>query len=391
MKKRIFLLLLTFPLSITLSGCAHLTVLPIARDIANVQLMRTMALDEGEDGKIKVTVSGDVRPGGDGGGNQPPVILKEESETVFGAVLHIQTYGDGYVSFGHISQCILSGAAAQSERGAVELLDFLQRDFETRMTTDLYLTEEKAAADILTETASETESATERLESLRRDFGLESQGWRVTAGDFLQDMAENGCGLVPILKLEKAEDGTTIVSESMGWFRNEKFRGKLTAEQSRGAAILEEKLESGGVELTMSDGTLLGLRLTGARCRWRPIWEGDRLTGIEVKVSMTADLAEAQGQVDLFRPEVMKEAERRLSGIITGELREVLSLSQGEKTDFLHLKRKIAGKSPSKYRILDTNWERWFPDVPIRIETDCDIRRSYDVTNPIHPKGARTG
>lgn len=377
MKRSFFLL----PLLLALTSCAQPAVLPIARDIANIQLMRTIALDRGEHGGVKVTVSGGVRPGGDGGSPQPPVILTQESETVFGAALHIQTYGDGYVSFGHISQCILSTQAAAQPNGAAQLLDFVERDFETRISTDLYLTEEESASDLLTETASETHSAAERLDSLRRDFSLESQGWTVTVRDLMLDLADNGSGLVPVLRLEKSGDETTIVSNQMAWFREDAFQDTLTEAQSRGAAILSDKLKSGSVELTLGDGTTVGLRLTGERLRWEPIWSGERLTGLKARVHVTADLAEEQGAADFRRPEVLEEAERRLNGILTGSLREVLDLSQREKADFLHLQRITAVKCPSKHRILQENWAEWFPELELSIDMDSSIQRSYDVVN----------
>lgn len=375
MKKALILLPLTF----LLTACAQTAVLPIARDIAHIQLMRTIALDMGQDGKVKVTLSGGVRPGEQGGSPQPPVLLSQEAETVFGAALHIQTYGDGYVSLGHISQCILSADAAARPKAVSDLLDFVERDFETRISTDFYVTNEDSAEKLLTETASETHSATQRLESLRRDFSLESYGWPVTVREFLLDMDDNGCGLAPLLQLEENDDGTTLVSSEMGWFQEGVYQGALTQGESRGAALLLNKLESGAVELTLRDGTRVGLRLTEGRCKLEPEWENDRLTGLTVSVHLTADLAEEQGTANFYQSEVMTEAEQRFSGIIEGQIRELLALCQEHRADILHLRRTLAVKHPSKHRILEENWADWFPTLPIRVEVTGKIQRSYDI------------
>lgn len=375
MKKALILL----PLTLLLTSCTQTAVLPIARDIANVQLMRTMALDRGKDGKVKVTVAGDVRPGSEGASPQPPIILTEEDETVFGAALHIQTYGEGYVSFGHISQCILSAEAAAHENAVTELLDFIERDFETRISTDFYVTEEDSAEKIVTETSGENQSVTQRLGSLRRDFGLESHGWPVTVREYLLDLSDNGCALVPSLRLEENEDGTTIVSSEMAWFREGTFQGVLSPQMSRATAILEQKLESGAVQLTLSDGTAVGLRLTGGKSQWEPVWEDDGLSGLNLKVTLNADLAEEQGTADFYRREVMEEAERRFEGVIEGQLRELMNLCQEENADILHLRRKLGVQCPSKHRLLEENWEEWFQKADIHIEVDGNIQRSYDI------------
>lgn len=377
MKKR-RILPISLSLLLLLTGCSKPSFLPIARDISNVQLMRTMSIDKGQGNNLKVTVSGSVRPSHDGGSPQPPVILTHEAETVFRSVLHIQTYGEGYVSFGHIGQVIVHANAFQEQDSAAKLLDFVERDYETRMSTELYVTEQRQAADILTETASETHSADQRLDSLRQDLGLESLCWQVSAREFLTDIEENGSSLLPLLRLEENDDGMTISSEQMAWFREGRFQGSLTAEQSRGAAILQNKLKSGGAEVTLHDGTKLGLLLTGAKAQWKPLWTDNRLTGLTLTVTLTADLTEEQGNARFSDPAVTREAENRLSGAIQGELRDLLSLSQRENADFLHIGRSISVQCPSRYGILEQNWTNWFPDAAISIQVTSTIQRSFD-------------
>ncbi len=375
MKQAIFTFLLTI-LCTALTGCSN-AFLPESRDITNVQLMRTLALDPGEEARVAVTAAGDIQPSDEGGEAQPPTILSWEAPTVFSACLTMQTYGDGYISYGHVSQCLINADLPEQMGGY--LLDFVERDFEMRMDIDLYAVTEGRAADLLTETASETQSATQRLESVACDLKLTSQGWPVTLRDFLIDLADNGCALLPVAALQEEEGETTIVCDHLCWFREEQLGGELTGEQSRAAAILLDQAKSGVVETTLSDGSLVGLRLTGAEVRWQPQWEGDTLTGVTAQVSVTADLAELRGNADPYEPPVQEELNRCLAQKLEGQLQELLDLSQAENADFLHLGRRLGVQCPARSGALQENWAEWFPQLTLTAQVETAVERSYDI------------
>jgi spore germination protein KC len=375
--KNTIALLLTTALCLGLTGCSG-NFLPVARDITDVQRMRTMALDKGEtEGNVSVTVCSGLQSGNQSTQPQPPVILTWEAPTVFAACLTIQTYGDGYISFGHVGDCVFSKEAA--EETVTGLLDFMERDFDIRMDMNLYVATEEKASDMLTEVASETRSATERLESIARDLSLESYGWSVTVREFLIDIEDNGCALAPAVQLKEEEDGMSISCDRLCWFKNDRYGGTLEKLQSRAATILCGQGKTGAVEVQLSDGTVMGLRLTQEKCSWKPKWEGDKLTGAEVTVEVQADLAELRGNADVFQLEVQQEMNQRLSETLKQELTDVLTLSQQENADFLHLRRTFNLKYPSKYEQLNAHWEEWFPEMELEVKVVSRVNRSYDM------------
>ncbi|MCD8188872.1 MAG: hypothetical protein LUD78_01390 [Clostridiales bacterium] len=375
MKRYSFIAILT-ALCLTLTGCSN-AFLPESRDITNVQLMRTLALDPGETARVAVMAAGEVQPGDEGAEAQPPAILNWEAPTVFSACLTMQTCGDGYVSYGHVSQCLIN--ADLPEQVGSYLLDFIERDFEMRMDIDLYAVTEGRAADLLTETASGSQSATERLESIENDLKLTSQGWTVTLRDFLIDLADNGCALLPVAALQEEEGESTLVCDHLCWFREEQLGGELTGEQSRAAAMLLGQAKSGAVESALSDGSLVGLRLTGAEVRWQPQWEGDTLVGLTAQVSATADLAELEGDADPYDPAVQQELNDCLAQALEEQIQGLLELSQVENADFLHLGRRMGVQCPARSGVLQENWDEWFPQLTLTAQVEATVERSYDV------------
>lgn len=57
-----------------LCGCSP-RVLPQSKDISNVELVRTLAIDNASEGKVKVTVSSSAKRQADSGGGGKPLIL----------------------------------------------------------------------------------------------------------------------------------------------------------------------------------------------------------------------------------------------------------------------------------------------------------------------------
>ncbi|MCD7837807.1 MAG: hypothetical protein LUG65_02700 [Clostridiales bacterium] len=375
MKQAIYTFLLTI-FCTALTGCSN-AFLPESRDITNVQLMRTLALDPGEEARVAVTAAGDVQPSDEGGEAQPPTILSWEAPTVFSACLTMQTYGDGYISFGHVSHCLLNAELPEQVGGY--LLDFVERDFEMRMDIDLYAVTEGRAADLLTETASGSQSATKRLDSISNDLSLTSQGWPMTLRDFLVDLADNGCALLPVAALQEEEGETTIVCDHLCWFREEQLGGELTGEQSRAAAILLGQAKSGAVEATLSDGSVVGLRITGATVHWQPQWEGDSLTELTAQVSVTADLAELRGDAAPYEPSVQEELNQCLAQALEEQIQDLMDLCQAENADLIHLRRKMGMQCPARSGILQEQWDEWFPQLTLTAQVVATVERSYDV------------
>ena len=371
MKRNSWMLL---PALLLLTGCRG-DLLPRARDITTVELMQVLALDEGEGDKLRVTAATGVRSVGQGGEPKPPVVLQREAPTVLSACMSMQGSADGYASFSHVEQVVLSADAA--ERSTAGLLDFLERDPEMRLDTHVYLTEGKAS-DVIEQLQKEERSAAELLEGLQRELEVNSQGWPVNVGELLADLEENGCALLPVLEVKKEGKKPVLRCETMGWFQEDDFRQTLKRKQARAAAILKGELGSGVEELTLPEDTVVGLRLTRSKCRWVPRWEGDKLTGLTAQVQMTADLAEVRSGA----PEIGSQRERMsraMERTIKKELEELLLESQRSGADFLHLQRELRVLCPARYREIDLHWKEWFPEMELSAQVQGTVERSYDL------------
>ena len=82
-------------------------LLPEARNIADMKLMRTMAVDDGGDRQVTVTVSGDVQKDGPSDSTRPPILLTQSGRTVFGTCVRLKEDSEGFLEFGHLAECVV--------------------------------------------------------------------------------------------------------------------------------------------------------------------------------------------------------------------------------------------------------------------------------------------
>lgn len=370
-KKLLLLCLLLLPLT----GCGR-DLLPRSRDITTVELMQVLALDEGEGDKLRVTAASGVRSGGQSGETQSPVVLSREASTVLAACMGMQGSASGYASFSHVEQVVLSAQAAQ--RSTAGLLDYLERDPEMRLDTQVWLTEGQAS-EVIQGVREGERSAAELLEALGRELKVESCGWPVSVRELLIDLEDNGCALLPVVELYEEAGEPCLRCVGMGWLQEDDYRETLTPEQSRSAALLEGKLDSGAVSI----GAQAGLRLTGSRCRWTPLWDGDRLRGISIKVEVRSDLAELQGGATGTLAGQQALLRSSLEARLEKELRSLLQRSRQAGGDFLHLQRRMRLLCPQRYRAIDRNWARWFPALELDVRVHSRVERSYDLNGGV--------
>ncbi len=357
-----------------LTGCDS-NFLPRSQDISHVELVRTIAVDSGEQDRVKITVSSGVKRTVDGSTSKP-LILEQEAETVFSACQMIQKNGSGYVSYGHVTECVVGKEAARA--GIDRVLDYIQRDFEMRLDTLLFLLDQGEAGTLLNRTADKDSAATERFQEIAREMPLKSESWPCSVREFLVDLYDNGWSMMPVVKLAKERDGYGISTSGMALFYETELADQLDTQTSQGACLLLNQGKVGYEDLTLKEGGVVGLKLTDENCNWSVQWTGDTLTGMTAELQVTADLAEVSGTVDLQEAAVLREIEEKLSARITEEAVAALR-KEKEHGDYLHLEREVAVRYPGKIKLICENWDQWLDALTFHINTRAAIRQSYDV------------
>lgn len=352
-------------LALLLTGCDAPGFLPYARELEDMALIRTMGVDAAPEGAVAVTVSTGARSGT---GGEDAVVLSGSAGTISGACLEMQGQGSSYIYYGHVGQLLLGEDLAR--RGAGPALDYVLRDVEMRLDTELYLVRGTGAGAAIQSAAGAGGSAADRLEAMEEDAGLLAHTMPRTVGDVLERLARSGAAFVPALSLGGEGE---LEADGYGILKDGALAGWAGEEAAGGINLVLGQVDADVLEL---EGA--ALRVVGARTRIRPVFDGDRLTGLALRCRVDANLAEAPGALDLQDPVALERLERALEAREAQRIQAALELSQALDADFLEL--RIAAELAGPGRTADLG-ERWSLDaLELEVSVEGNILRSYDVS-----------
>ena len=370
-KKRMALALALLPL-LGLTGCKEtFDFLPYARELEDMALIRTMGVDAGGSGGVVVTVSSGEQSKGSGQGDSGAVVLQKEAGTISGACLSMQGEGVSYVFYGHVGQLLLGEELA---RQGVEMpLDYVLRDIEMRLETNVYLLKDAEAGEAIA-AAAEGGSATKRLEAMEKDAGLLSHSMARTVEDALEDLEENQCTFLPALTLA----GEEMTASGYGLIRDGKLAGWAQGEDAKGVNLLLGEVDADILEV---DDPVLGrvaLRIVEAETKVEPVFQDGSFTGLTIRCRVEANLAEGGGEAaGLGHDEERERLEQALEERSAERLRGALSLSQSLAGDFFQLKNRAERSAPWHRRAIEVGWDLSALDLEVQVEGA--LRRGYDL------------
>ncbi len=376
-------------------------LLPKAKDIAEVKLMRTMAVDKGEENGLLLTVSGDVQKDSPDSQTRPPMILNQPALTVFGGCTRLQENSEGDPEFGHLAECVVGEEYAR--RGIEDLADFLERDVSMRMETKLFVVAGDTGEAALRGAASQNSAITDYLTSISKNPGLGGRNpWPYTMREYISQQEDNGVALLPALTLEDNPDfdpsdrekqpEKILKTAGFALFQEQRLTGFLTGEESQGVSLLTGNDVLDAFEITLKSGTVAGIRLIDTKCRYETRFAPDgTLEAVTLRLIVRGDLNQLTGAADPMDEETLREMEQAFCAQIHTVSQAALSRSQRENADFLHLRRELVCRYPLHATGLTEHWDTWFPNVALNVTVEGQIQRSYDIDRPAPEKEVRRG
>lgn len=360
MKKWITALLLGL-LLLPLGGCKGLDLLPYAREIEGAALMQILGLDAWEDG-VAVSASTGVQ-----NGDNKATVLSRRGRSISSALLDMQADGASYIFYGHVGQLLLGETL--SRRDIRPVLDYVLRDIEMRLDTNLYLMRGNTAQEALSAGAEGGRSAAERLEAMEDDAGLISHATPRTVKQALEDLAATGSTFAPALELGENGELTAV---GYGILKDGRLAGWAEGNAARGINLLLGKVDADVVDL---DGA--ALRVVGAETSVRPAFEDGRLTGLEILCRVEANVSEEPPHSDMDDAEDRARMVRMLSGVEQARIENALSLAGELDADFLDLEDMACLAAPWSAQAVREQWD--MSALEFHVEVQARILRGYDV------------
>lgn len=338
-----------------LGGCGR--GLPQAREMDNMALMRTLAVDQGEtEDTVLVTASSARRSRGVQGESEPPLILSAQRESIAGACRAMRAMSDSDVFFGHVDQLLLGEGMARSG-GVLNALEHFSRESELGLGTRVWVIRENLAQEVLYST--KEQGAESRLTALMQDGSQDLAGMECTAGKVLTRIMEGECPWIPALVLD--EENSSLREQGYGILKDGILEFWAEGDAARGLALSQGYP---GNELIELSGGVAQLDSASLTCV--PVMEDEKLVGLTLDLRLL-------GRVKLPGTLGRKGLEEGVQERAVGWLKAALSLAQERKTDFMGLARMVGVSKPEAWKDIAGQWTQVFPELDIQMRCTAKL------------------
>lgn len=358
MKKRMIPLL---AVCLLLTGCSQL---PVAREMEDMALLRTMGVDR-VSGGVAVTGSTGPRARGLQGEGEPALTLSADRESLSGACLAMRGRSDSYVFFGYVDQLLIGEELA--EEGVRPVLDYFARDAELGLGAQVWLVRDTSAREAVS--AGGDTGVDRRLETLRHDSKMGVASHARAAGELYTDLLELGSAYVPALV--PTEDKTAILAErGYGVLSGDRLAGYLDGEPAKGLELLAGGPSADILEAELADQAV-SVKVTSARTKSRLEFQGDTPRALKLSCTVEGRLSEyggrlTEGELDQLQKLVEAQERTRLEAALA-RLKEL-------RCDCVGLGAKAAIFHPARWQSIQADWPDWFSRLP----ADIEVRISLD-------------
>ncbi len=370
-----FVILMVF-LSTTVTGCWS------RNEIEDLGIVSAAALDAAPNDKVQLSLmilqppalAGGQAGGGGGGAEEPAIIISAEGNNVAEATRNIATMLPRKIFWSHNRLILIGGDLAK--RGLHDM-DYFSRERQTRLTSWVMVSSGKAA-DLLKVKTYMEKTAAESLSQLNRSrVSLPIQVY-----EFLSALSTEGVGLVvprvdktPSLEAGKGKEealkltGTAIFKENRlaGWANMNETRGLLwlRGEMAGGVITINDPIHAEGyISVKIRDAS-----------RKVAVISVDEGLGIRVKITTDVDVEEVQQKSQFGNPQYIKAIEEAVAKEISDRCNKSLALAKELRVDAFSFGAEIRGNVPDYWEQVHDEWDDIFPEIPVVIEVEVNIRR----------------
>lgn len=353
-------------------------------------------ISEGED-TVSITINAPSAqpPGEPGGGKKKEAhIFTSQGKSVFEALRKLRLFANRKMFLGHVGFIIIGEEAAKND--VQKQLDLLARDHELRLNAQVLVAKGHTAKDVIKKTANNDEFLATYLKNLQDNASELSQSGKMELIRIMQAFdRKNTAPYIPYITLNNntsypglGSKNENIFLEGYAILKGTSLQDYITDGKARGFNWIKNKIESGAIVVKTKQGNNITLEIIRSKARITPIIHNGNIN-IYIKLQMCSNVAEVQGTENIFKEDILLYLESKQNKIIKSEMQSVIDYAQKSNTDFLNIASAVRHRYPVKWESIKNKWEEVFPKLPVDIEVESKISRTYNIGEPGKSNGGK--
>lgn len=353
------------------------------KEVDKMVIVAGVAIDKGDKEKFKMTVEV-INISSDKDTKMKSKIISTEGKTMFDAARNMISLSGRRLYWGHSKLIVISKDLASD--GIVEVIDWYNRDTETREDIHLIISKERTAKEIF-----EAQESTEEIKSLVLDQMIDNEESLSKAPliDLLlfdiQIQTKGISQAIPSISLLKS-DGT-VVPHIIGTaiIKNNKLLGFLDGEETKNMLFIKDEIKGGVLteELQLKGKpTTVSLEIFKSKTKIKPIVKGKDIK-INVDIEITVAINELGGEENLIDEPGRIKLEEFASKALKKQIETLIKKVQSEYgADIFGFGAKLMEDKNKVWDGVGNNWGGIFKDLDVNVNTKVHIKNSAILSKP---------
>lgn len=368
-------------------------LIPSRVEITDFGIIQVLGIDSGVNNGVSLSIVDEnqknSKEDSDQVGNEN--IVTTSGKSYNDCINGLENYSDKFFIGGHIENIIIGEEICKEN--LVRAIDFISKASEIRLNSNMFITKGSSASQFMQQGTSKEYSMSSRINNINLTDQILTEEKNTEASDVINILlSDNKCGVIQAIELVengKASNREFILSTS-------KDEGKKIIQYAGYALIKDAKLidylnidASSGYDLIKNnylkqnvyiekDGEITGINFGGSKTKVLFNFEGQNLKEIIIKTKTKNEIMQSSNGKNIFK-ENLEEIENLVAEEVKHRIESAINVAKNYQVDYIGFNKMLEMKHPYKWNKIKDNWENIFNEVPIRIEVESEINRSYNL------------
>lgn len=374
----VFLIMIIFIISIFSPGCWNY------REIDKLGIVAGVAVDKGKDGKYIITVeTAEVK--GDKDTRTISKTYTMQGDTMFDAVRNEITMIGKRLYWSHTKVIILSKEIASE--GVIKVLDWYNRDSETRQDVHILISKVTPAKDILEVSGDEEDIKSFILDDMLTNQASLSKAPSIDILQFDNDLEADGVSpIAPVVDLIQTDNKKMPHLIGTAIFRKDRLAGFLNSEETKDLIFIRNKIKGGLLIEGIGENNMtapVSLEIFHSKTTVKPVVEGKNIS-FNLNIETITAIDEIEGTQNLISESGRNKLEESAQKKLKIGIKDLISKLQSEyDLDVFGFGAKLKGDNPYVWKQVSNNWGNLFSDLKVNVVTKVHIRNSATLSKPL--------
>lgn len=354
------------------------------REIDKLAIVAGVAVDKGLNGNYKLTIE-IVQIGAGKEAKITSKLITTEGKTIFDTVRNGISISGKKLYWSHAKAIIISKEVAKDS--VIKVIDWFNRDSETRSDVNLFISKEKSAADIL-----KCQGTTEEIISFELDEMIEnhknlSKAPKKELWDMINELESEGVSpTVPSVGIKEVEGKKKPSILGTAILKKDRLIGFLSGEDTKKYLFATNEIKGGTITVNGHDDngkTSVSLEIFKNKTKIEPVINGNTIK-MNISIETIVAIDEIQGTEDVIEDKKLRKLQNDTEKMLKNDVEGIIEKVQSQYgVDIFGFGEVVRENKNKKWIEVGKNWSDEFKNLKVTVKSKVNIRNSAMMSKPL--------